>query len=210
MNDIEKLEEIKEWLSSPERLLIVAHRENTTWLISEVERLRGELAEVQPQAEKWQHYETNLKTRVELTKVLAERDATICGMREMSESTPPTWYEEDEMKAWLYREGYPDYAPKFLTENFQKAFEKGWSMLGGRLLFPVPACPHKEEVEKWKGMSERCGDDAVKRELEFVTVKAQLAQAREVLEEVAENMNVACSPELRMMAVKALAQKEGE
>lgn len=56
----------------------------------------------------------------------------------------------------------------------QKACERGWSMLGARLLFPAPTCPHKEiQMAEKKILIAEIEKNA--------DLQAQLAQAREAL-----------------------------
>ena len=103
----------------------VDHRvaDGALWLISEIESLRQQLA---------------------------DKDEQICGMTEMAKSSSPPWYKVEEIKEWMDREGMCriNHIAPWIAEHLQKAFEKGWSMLGGRILFPIPGCPHKEEVER--------------------------------------------------------------
>ena len=41
---------------------------------------------------------------------------------------PPLWYSEQEIRENFFKDGYPNKTdmPKFLAEQLQLAFEKGW------------------------------------------------------------------------------------
>ena len=141
----------------------VDHRvaDGALWLISEIESLRQQLA---------------------------DKDEQICGMTEMAKSSPPPWYKAEEMEGWIDGEGMLriNHIAPWIAEHLQKAFEKGWSMLGGRVLFPIPGCPHKEEVERLKlQLREECiAHEMTAKQIGIPELEAQLAQAREALKEI--------------------------
>ena len=159
MNDIEKLEEIERAFEGVELEYPLHQQLRECFSIARASLKREERhTQLATPAEHLVQYNHILDERLKvLRRQLAERDAAICGMREDFTDINEYWNGNNNERA--------------VSDALQHALD-----VSKQALSAAPTCPHKEEAEKWKGMSERCGDDSAKRELEFVTLKAQLAE----------------------------------